>query len=158
MQDNRYAPPKAALEGVAMATEPAPALWNPNAAASWCLLFTPIFGAWLHTKNWEALGKPEQARSGRNWLIAAVVVLIATMVVAFVMPRGTGGVSRLVSFSFLIAWYYAAAKPQVAYIKGRFGDNYPRKGWLVPIAIAIGAIVALMVVGGLIALAANAGA
>ena len=146
MEDNRYAPPKAALEGVAMATEPAPALWNPNAAASWCLLFTPIFGAWLHKKNWEALGKPEQARSGRNWLIAGVVVFIATLVIALVMPRGTGGVSRLVSFAFLIAWYYAAAKPQVAYIKGRFGDSYPRKGWLVPIASAVGVIVAFTVV------------
>lgn len=33
------------------------ALWNPNAAANWSLLFTPLFGAYLHMLNWRSLGE-----------------------------------------------------------------------------------------------------
>jgi hypothetical protein len=44
----------------------APALWNPNAAANWSLLFSPMFGAWLHMKNWAALGEPERAAARRT--------------------------------------------------------------------------------------------
>jgi hypothetical protein len=147
MEDNRYAPPKATLEGARAIAEPAPALWNPNAAASWCLLFTPVFGAWLHTKNWEALGQPERARRSHNWFVAAIVVLVGAMVLSIVVPRGGEAVSRIVSFGFLIAWYYASGKPQVGYIKARYGDDYPRKPWLQPILAGIGLIVGLFVIG-----------
>ena len=54
MTPNPYAPPKAEVADVGR-TEVAPALWNPNAAASWSLLFSPAFGAFLHMKNWQAL-------------------------------------------------------------------------------------------------------
>jgi hypothetical protein len=64
-QDNPYAPPKAAVEDV-VTFEPSPALWNPNAAASWSLLFTPIFGSLLHMKNWQAMGNREKAASSKN--------------------------------------------------------------------------------------------
>lgn len=49
MDFNRYAPPVANLE---VEPETSLPLWNPNAAANWCLLFTPSFGSWLHMKNW----------------------------------------------------------------------------------------------------------
>ena len=28
------------------------ALWNPNTAANWSFLFSPLFGAYLHALNW----------------------------------------------------------------------------------------------------------
>ncbi len=143
MQDNPYAPPKANLDAPLGDHVPAPALWNPNAAASWCLLFSPVFGIWLHMKNWEAMGEPEKARQSKLWLTAAIVVLLGLMLgaVFFNMPLG-----RLASFALLIGWYYAAAKPQVRTIADRYGSDYPRKGWLVPIGIAIGAFVGIVVV------------
>ena len=70
VSDNVFAPPKANLEREA--TEEAPALWNPNAAANWCLLFTAAFGAYLHMRNWQALGQPDRARASRNWMIAVI--------------------------------------------------------------------------------------
>ncbi len=74
MDDNRFAPPKAAVEGRFDSVETAPTLWNPNAAASWCLLLTPIFGTWLHLKNWSALGDAERIGSARTWFILSIAV------------------------------------------------------------------------------------
>jgi predicted amidophosphoribosyltransferase len=28
------------------------AIWNPNAASNWSLVFTPAFGSYLHARNW----------------------------------------------------------------------------------------------------------
>ena len=67
IERNPYAPPQADVEPVAVETPAAPSLWNPNAAASWSLIFTPIFGAILHMKNWEALGEPQKAAGARSW-------------------------------------------------------------------------------------------
>ncbi len=148
MDDNRYAPPKAVVDDAPHGTQAAPPLWNPNAAASWCLLFTPIFGALLHMKNWQALGEPERANAARSWLLAAIVVLVGSTLVALFAPRVPG--VRLLNFAFLIAWYYASAKPQAGYVLARFGKDYPRRGWLAPILAAIGAIVAYVVVLGIL--------
>jgi uncharacterized membrane protein YidH (DUF202 family) len=148
MEDNRYAPPKAIVDDAPGTTEAAPALWNPNAAASWCLLFTPIFGAWLHMKNWTALGQTAKADSARNWLYASVGLLVVSTLIALLAPRVPG--VRLLNFAFLIAWYYASAKEQARYVLGRFGKNYPRRGWGLPILIAIGAIVGYVLVLGVL--------
>ncbi|HEY9028117.1 MAG TPA: hypothetical protein VIP05_27740 [Burkholderiaceae bacterium] len=146
--DNRYAPPKALVEDATSGSDagPAPALWNPNAAASWSLLFSPVFGTWLHMRNWQALGEPQRADAARNWFIAAVVLIAISMLVAVGAHSSLDGLLRLATFAFLIAWYYAAAKPQAAYVRQRFGTAYPRKGWGLPILAAIGAIVAAIVV------------
>ena len=156
MEDNRFAPPKAMVEGVQSEVEVAPPLWNPNAAASWSLLFTPIFGTWLHLKNWQAIGDVEHAATARRWLIAALCMLIGSVVLAGLLPRRLEGLGRLANFAFLIAWYYAAAKPQARFVLGHFGHRYPRKGWLVPIAAAIGVIVGFMAVVVVLAMAAGA--
>ena len=146
MQDNNpYAPPKAEVEGVIGDGVAAPPLWNPNAAASWSLLFTPIFGTWLHWKNWVALGDKERAATARMWLIASAVVVGASMVLAQAVTAVAGAV-RAVNFGFLLAWYFTSAKPQAAWVKQRFGDAYPRRGWAVPILIAIGAVIGTIAV------------
>ena len=74
MTSNPYAPPKAPIadtagEGIS------PPLWNPNAAANWSLLFSPAFGAFLHMKNWQALGQPIKATSAKVWFVLILVVL-----------------------------------------------------------------------------------
>jgi len=145
LDDNRYAPPKAMVEGASPEHADAPPPWNPNAAANWCLLFSPVFGTWLHMKNWEALGQPDRVRKARRWFIAAVTLIVA----AFLVPAGGRALElpmRLMLFLFLVLWYFVAAKPQAAYIKSNFGSAYPRKGWGLPILTAIGLILASMVV------------
>ena len=150
MDDNRYAPPKANVEGADSDAGVAPPLWNPNAAASWCLLLTPVFGTWLHLKNWIALGEAERARVAWMWLIAAIVVtLMGPLAWALMLKTSVHGAFRLVVLAFLIAWYYASAKSQAQFVKKRFGDDYPRRGWGTPILVAIGLFIAWLFVAGL---------
>ena len=141
MQDNHYAPPKALVDDVGAAVEVAPPLWNPNAAASWSLLFTPVFGTILHWRNWSAMGETKHAAAAKTWLIAAVVVIIVLLVLIYAGLAARGTV-RIANVVFLLTWYFAAAKPQAKAVAERFGEAYPRRGWLVPIAIALTAIIA----------------
>ena len=144
MDTNRFAPPKADVEGAHIEAIAAPALWNPNAAANWCLLFTPIFGTWLHMKNWTALQDNERANAARMWLIASIVVVTGVILLSL-RPHGVQ-VPRSINFVLLIAWYFAGARGQVKYVKERFGDDYPRRSWGQPLLLALGAIVLYIVV------------
>lgn len=151
MADNPFAPPKARLSDVAdEATQP---LWNPNAAANWSLLFSPVFGALIHMKNWQALGESSKAASAKLWAIVSLVVLVGFGLASVLMPgnREIGGLSRTAGFVLLIGWYVASGRSQAAYMKSRFGSEYPRRGWAKPLLIAmlslVGFVVALGVVG-----------
>ena len=97
-------------------------LWNPNAAANWSLLFSPAFGAYLHMKNWEALGETEKVNSSRTWFIFSLILSFL----------GIG-------FFVLIAWYFSIGKKQVTCIKENFGENYTRKSWSTPLLIGFSA-------------------
>ena len=134
---NPFEPPKASLETSADA-EAAPALWNPDAAGLWSLLLTPIFGSILVRKNWRAIGDEAKARTGMVWIVASVLMLIPS--IAF----------SLGPFIYIIVWYLAWQRPQAQYIKQRWGKDYPRKGWGMPllwaVLIYVGAVVVLAVV------------
>ena len=152
MTPNPYAPPKADVADVVRG-EVAPPLWNANAAASWSLLFSPAFGAFVHMKNWQALGEPAKAASAKTWGIATLVVLMVVSVASMLVPdsKALDGVSRIVMFALLLSWYYSSGRPQAALIKARFGTLYPRRGWAKPLLLAVAALVvlfaAMMVVG-----------
>jgi hypothetical protein len=152
-EHNPYAPPLAEVADVATG-EAAPALWNPNAASSWSLLFSPIFGAYLHMKNWQALGQPDKAEQCRKW----VVGLVAFFVLATLAPVVIKNVAivdrlgRIGGFALLITWYYSIGKSQQAYVFGRFGKTYPRRGWTVPLLVAVGIFAALIAVVAVFAL------
>jgi len=150
VSDNVFAPPKAKLEREA--TEEAPALWNPNAAANWCLLFTAAFGAYLHMRNWQALGQPDRARASRNWMIAVIgVVVILPSLGAL---AGFPGVGSLVAFALLVTWYFVSARAQMRYVKETFGDAYPRKGWGLPLLAAFVIVMLVSVVNSIVVTAA----
>jgi hypothetical protein len=150
---NPYAPPKADVADI-VPVQVAPALWNANAAASWSFLFSPAFGAFVHMKNWQALGEPAKALAARNWGIATLLVLVVVSVAAALLPdsKAVDGLSRIVMFALLLSWYYTSGRPQAALIKARFGTHYPRRGWAKPLLLAVGALVgfiAAMVIVGL---------
>jgi hypothetical protein len=135
---NPYAPPKADLERVG-APAIAPALWNPSAAASWSLLFSPIFGAILHMKNWQALGETQKAAAARSWAIGIAAFFILLTLVSVVMPesRALDSLSRIGGLGLLLAWYFVSGKPQQTYVRTKFGDSYPRRGWSKPLLLAL---------------------
>src|SRR5687767_6966410 len=120
MTVNPYQAPAANLSPSAtQAAVAAPALWNPDAAGNWSLLFTPIFGAILVSKNWQAIGEPKRAASARIWAYVSVPIV----------ALGLG-------FPLLIIWYFASNRPQSRFVKSQWGANYPRKPWGKPLAIA----------------------
>lgn len=141
---DRYAPPKASVEDLAPTGVAAPPLWNPNAAASWSLLFSPIFGAYLHMKNWEALGNAEKAAASRTWVILTVVYMVVMLLLTFMLPesKGIGALGRVGGFAVLIGWYYQIGKSQQSLVLARYGKTYPRRGWTWPLLVALGALVA----------------
>jgi MFS family permease len=157
MSANPYAPPAAEVADVVQG-EATPALWNPNAAANWSLLFSPIFGALLHMKNWQALGEPEKTDSSKRWAITVLVVFVVLALLGGLLPneKAIDAVSRVIPIALLFGWYAASARHQTAYVKARFGQSYRRRGWLKPLLFAVlgmvGFVVALGLVGALLGL------
>jgi len=150
MSQNPYAPPEADVDAVAPppSSAPAPALWNPNAAANWSLLLTPAFGAFLHMKNWAALGEPQKADASRKWFIAVIAIFLALTIVAAMLPASPamGAASRSVGIGLLVAWYLTSAREQMQYVLGRYGKTYPRRGWGMALLLGLAGLVAFVVV------------
>jgi hypothetical protein len=121
---NPFEPPKASLD-VPVDRE-APALWNPDVAGAWSLLFSPIFGSALVRRNWQVLGEKEKARAGTIWLMTSVAVFLFSMLL---FP--------LAGFFYIIVWYFAFQRQQTLYVKERWGKAYPHKGWLIPLGVAL---------------------
>jgi len=153
---NRYAPPVAQVEDIAR-QEASPALWNPNAAANWSLLFSPAFGAFLHMKNWQALGEPARAGSAKVWAILSLVVIAGFACLGALLPdnKGLDGATRSLGLVLLLSWYFTSGRAQAKYVKERFGKNYPRRGWGKPLLFALAllfgffvVVVVLVIVGG----------
>jgi len=143
MSHNLYAPPLASLDGAPDAPV-APALWNPSAAARWSLLFTPVFGAFLHMRNWQALGSETEARQSRNWIIFNVAFLL----VVAVLPdsRAVDVVSRVGGLALLVAWYAGLGREQTRLVAQRYGGSYPRRGWTRPLLCALCIMIAWIAV------------
>jgi hypothetical protein len=146
-QQNPYAPPRAEVAEIAPPTDAAPPLWNPAAAASWSLLFSPIFGAFLHMRNWQALGEPDKAAKSKTWIVATIVFLVVASLAPILIPSAAlDALGRFGGIAILIAWYYALGKSQQALVAARFGKSYPRRGWLKPILAALGVVLAFFLV------------
>jgi hypothetical protein len=141
---NPYAPPTARVDDVITpATEAARRLWNPNAAVNWSLLFSPAFGAWLHMKNWQALGEPQKAKAAKTWIVVSLVLILALSLASGLMPdsKGLDAATRRFGLVLLVAWYVSAGRAQALLVKQRFGKSYPRRGWAQPLLWAVGAVI-----------------
>ncbi len=106
-------------------------LWNPNAAANWSLLLSPLFGQILHYKNWRVLGDNSKARQSLIWIGATIAAWIA----AFIIP--IEGMKGVVALGALLGWYFVLARKQIALVKSRFGSTYTRRSFLLPLGIAV---------------------
>jgi hypothetical protein len=144
--DNPYAAPEAAVAEVGRADD-RPLLWNPSAAASWSLLFSPVFGAWLHMRNWRTLGDPTRAAQQGWWIVASVVVMLGLAGASIALPenKALDGLSRTGGLGLLLAWYFASAKPQARLVKERYGEAYARRGWGLPLLLGVLGMLAFFV-------------
>jgi len=114
-------------------------LWNPNAAINWSLLFTPIFGAWLHSKNWESLGDAESAKKSMYWVYGG----FASLALCLFLPEG---IDRAPGIILLLAWYFTAGKKQADHVKKNLNNNYERKAWKTPMKFGIIGLVVFFVI------------
>ncbi len=138
-----YASPKAVVADV-FEGGAAPALWNPIAAGAWSILFTPVFGAFLHMQNWKALGQPEKATASKWWMLGTIAFIVAAMICdLFIPPSKTiDNVSGFGGLALLLVWVTTMGKSQHRYVAERFGKTYPRRGWAIPLLIALGITIA----------------
>ena len=133
------APPHSPTAGPAVHTT-GPALWNPNAAALWSIIFTPLFGAWLHALNWRALGDKDRETASMNWVYASGALLVLFLLVEVLVPGDSNkgdAASRTIEFAFLLAWYFGSARDQVKFVKDELGGSFTRKHWRQPLLIGV---------------------
>ena len=152
----------------------APALWNPQAAGLWSVLFTWAFGAFLLAKNWRALGNEARAKRCMFWFYGYFPLIPAFAVLYYLMKRAaaTADLAEHSSYAvlsqatwsstqwflgFLAAllipmfiWAFLEVNPQAKFVKEHFGDQYPRKRWLAPLVIAAGLIYVVPILAGAI--------
>jgi len=122
-----------------------PALWNPNAAACWSLLFTPAFGAYLHARNADSLGRSDEAKANRVFFYVSLIysgfVLLSVFIAA--IPES---IYRGAAIGLLVGWYFALGKKQIQHVKETWPTGYDRKPWVKPLFIAFGCLVGYLVV------------
>jgi hypothetical protein len=136
--DERYRTPQS--NDAALNDSDAPALWNPNAAALWSLLFLPVFGATLHMLNARAMGDKDQIRQSQWALIILLVIfLLLPLVALFFNPK-----NNTFGLILLLGWYFAIGRRQVEAVKQKYGSNYPRRPWFKPLALAVLGMVAYL--------------
>jgi len=146
---NPYAPPATNVEDVTP-LQASPPLWNPRVAVNFSLLFSPVFGAIVQMKNWQALGEAERALKSRNWAIGSLVLLTAlNLVDVLALVKFGGGIGRPMALVLLITWYYANGKSQYRYMTEKFGAQYPKRPWGQPFLWGVAGFVGYVVAVGL---------
>ena len=114
-------------------------IWNPNVAACLSIIFTPIFGAWIHAKNWEVLKKEQE----RRWSMLFVYCLIIVTIFVVYYQLFIGDVkSSPLSIGTLLTWYFILGKSQLSHIKDN-NINYEKKSWIKPLLCGVGGYIIL---------------
>lgn len=101
-------------------------LWNPNAIGLWSLLLTPAWGSVLILLNWRARGDGGWVKVSVLWLVAS---LVAVAVSGLRYP--------LLYPIWLLAWWFAFASIQFRTVRRAHANDYPRRGWLVPLVLGV---------------------
>jgi hypothetical protein len=112
-----------------------PTLWNPTAVACWSLLFSQAFGAFLHARNADAMGRVDEAKANRAWFYVSIAYLGFTLVAIFI-PAIPEGIFGLAPIGLLLGWFFSLGRKQITYVKETWGDRYERKSWKKPLLIA----------------------
>lgn len=134
-------------------------LWNPWAAAGWSLLFSPVFGAWLHAANWQALGQPDKAASARRWGYAVIAIVLLSGLIGALFEVYARHLPVIAAIVVTAAWGSLSAREQCRYVRVVVGSDYRRRrwwpvllggvaGWTVLALLSLGAATLLVGAGG----------
>jgi len=122
-----------------------PALWNPNAAACWSLLFSPAFGAFLHARNAQTLQLEKEVKANKVWFYVSLGYLVFVLISIFIsaIPEA---LFRVAAIGLLLGWYFSLGKKQIVYVKATWGEGYERKPWKKPLLIGFGCLAVTFIV------------
>ncbi len=123
-----------------------PAIWNPQAAAYWSLIFSPAFGAFLHARNADTMGRVDEAKVNRRWAYFLIAYLCFTFITIFVFIPIPEGLWDLVPIGLLFGWYLSVGKKQAMYVRETWQNGYARRAWKEPLLIASGCLIAILIV------------
>jgi len=129
-----------------------PPLWNPRAATLWGLLLSPAFSAYIHMRNWQALGQEDQATEARTWfhMIMGCIVVSALLPIAGEMLGRDLTPPSATAFCLLAAWHLWGGRAQERYVTAVIGDAYLRRPWSKSVLGAIGVLAAVVVASALV--------
>lgn len=125
----------------------APSFWNPIALSNWSFFLTPIFGAYLVTENYKAMGNANEAKRSMDWFYISIAVILSGFVL--MNTFGFSGSSLMYAFGiFILAylttfliWNFRSARKQHRYILSVYGKNYARQPWGKVLVIGIAAYI-----------------
>ena len=145
MSVNPYTAPQSDVDNIV--SQDAPALWSPGVAAGIAFFLSPVFGALINMKNWQALGESEKAAASKLWAIGTVAFYVILIALIFLFPNvgALDLLSRVAGLGFFIAWYMVSGKDQKDVVEYRYGKTYPKRGWGKPVLYAIGIYVAIVI-------------
>lgn len=138
---------QSAARGQAILKSRQTALWNPRVATCWGLVLSPAFSAWVHMRNWQALGETEKAREAKTWFC----MLAGYVVMCCVLAAGSEAFGRAlmppasVSLALLVAWHIWGGRAQERYMAVLTSPDYPRLPWRRVVLGAVGAYAAVVV-------------
>ena len=110
-------------------------LWNPRSACNWSVLFTPVFGSYILSKNWLVLGDEQKAKNSMTWFYISIVYLLIIPFVTIPPPFG-----RLGPLGLILVWYLTSGKHQMEYVSSNTPD-YEHKSWSKALSVGACALV-----------------
>ena len=125
----------------------AASFWNPLALSNWSFILTPVFGAYLVTENYKAMGKTTEAKKSMDWLyITIAVVLGGWVLVSFSFDVYTFGIFMAAYVTNFLIWNFRSARKQHQYLLSEYGKNYERQPWGKVLVIGIAANIVYQVI------------
>lgn len=126
---NAYSVPDASAIENMQTTGPKIALWDPRGAAGLSLVFGPLFGSFLHTLNWRAIGDSTKFKVSAVWTLIFALSYLPFFIAGFSL------IAIVLAFVGLPVWYIFSARTQIRYVSDELYGLYSRKSWVLPIVI-----------------------
>jgi len=112
----------------------------------------------LVSKNYDVLGDAVAAKKAKLWLYVGIGIFLVSLILSFVAPPARDTeidwfewLPFAASVVFFIVWYTVSAQCQEKLVRERFGKDYARKSWLVPIILAVACLIGVMFLDALVA-------
>ena len=121
-------------------------LLSPTAIANLSLLFGPFWGAYLVSRNWEAIGDHGKARRSLLWLTIGLPVSLAIWFATGIPVTFPWVISGILGLLSTLAWYYFDGKKQMNQFK-EDGIVQFSESWVMPICLGLVIVSGILFLG-----------